>query len=670
MSIFSIDASIDFFEKDVPQTRSVFSKKNNYLSPMSDKHLEKIKTLIEVLSIEKEEDFIQFRKFVQSLPLKKKKEKGLCWHPFVINKTGYTYGERAFVTGERTGNINEPHQFRSGMPVNLFLEREGKESFEQAGVIKFINRNKMQIVLSSKDIPEWIDKLGIGIDLLFDERTYREMEKTLDLVLKAKGDRLAELRDIFLGKKHPSIKKINHPIIVPNLNKSQNDAINNILASYDVSIIHGPPGTGKTTTIVQAIKLLAKEENAILVTAPSNAAVDLLTDKLSQEGLNVVRIGNISRVDDDLIKHTLDGRIAEHPDSKNIKKIRIQAAEARRKAKKFKRTFNAEARRERGELFKEAGELSAWAKQVEQRLIEQIISAADVVACTLVNTVHSVLDGFDFKTVVIDEAAQALEPATWIPISRASRVILAGDPFQLPPTVKSMLAAKKGLNITLIEKGIQQFDTVNLLNVQYRMNHKIMGFSNQQFYNNKLLADVSVEHWKLNIEGDHPLEFVDTAGCGFEEKANPESGSKSNPDEFQILQEHLYQLIPNLDENDLPSIGIISPYREQVLFMQEKFPEDEKLEILAECVSINTIDAFQGQERDIIYISLVRSNAKGEIGFLSDYRRMNVAMTRAKKKLIVIGDSATISSHKFYNDFINYTENHGAYRTAWEFMYG
>ncbi len=636
---------------------------------MSKDHLNKIKDLIEVLQIEKEEDFIQFRKFVQSLPLKKKKEKGLCWHPFVINKTGYTYGERAFIVGERTSNMNEPHQFRSGMPVNVFLEREGKESFEQAGIIKFINKNKMKIVLNAKDIPEWTDKLGIGIDLLFDERTYREMEKILEKVLKAKGDRLAELRDIFLGKKHPSAREINHPIVIPQLNKSQNEAVNHVLASYDISIIHGPPGTGKTTTIVQAIKLLAKEENIILVTAPSNAAVDLLTSKLANEGLNVVRIGNISRVDEDLIQHTLDGRIGDHPESKNIKKIRIQAAEARRKAKKFKRTFNAAAREERGDLFKEASELSAWARQVEERLIDQIISSANVVTCTLINSVHSILDNYDFKTVVIDEAAQALEPATWIPISRASRVVLAGDPFQLPPTVKSLAAAKRGLNVTLMEKGIQQFNDANLLNVQYRMNHKIMGFSNQQFYDNKLSADVSVGNWKLNIEEDLPLEFIDTAGCGFNEKVNPESGSKCNPDEFQILQEHLYQLMPKLNENDLPSIGIISPYREQVLLMQDKFSDDEKLEKIKHNISINTIDAFQGQERDIIYISLVRSNDKGEIGFLSDARRMNVAMTRAKKKLIIIGDSATISSHKFFNAFLDYIENNGAYRTAWEFMY-
>lgn len=636
---------------------------------MSYDHLEPIKKLIETLGVEKEEDFIQFRKFVESLPLSKKKEKGLCWYPFQINKTGYTYGERAFVLGERTANMNESHRFRSGMPVKLFCNREDKPAFEEAGVIKFMDRNKMKIILNAKDVPDWVDKNNIGVDLLFDERTYLTMENILEKVLKARGDRLAEIRDIFLGKFKAKFREIEHRIEVPHLNKSQNDAVNSILASKDIAILHGPPGTGKTTTIIQALKLLSKQENTILATAPSNAAVDLLTEKLSAEGLNVVRIGNISRVDDSLIQHTLDGKLSAHPEAKNIKKIKIRAADARRKAKKYKRTFDAAARNERKELYKEAGELAAWARQVEDRIIDQIISSADVVACTLINANHSILDSFKFKTVVIDEAAQALEPATWVPISRASKVILAGDPFQLPPTVKSQEAARRGLNITLIEKGIQKFDEVSLLNVQYRMNQLIMGFSNQQFYDGKLLADISVENWNLNIEGESPLEFVDTAGCGFEEKANSESGSKSNPEEFQILQEHLYQLMTHFDEDNLPSIGIISPYRGQVRIMETLVNEDPKLEQLKEVISINTIDAFQGQERDVIYISLVRSNEKQQIGFLSDYRRMNVAMTRAKKKLIVIGDSATIASDQFYADFIEYVEVYGAYRTAWEFMY-
>jgi len=624
--------------------------------------------VLETLLLEKKEDFEQYRALVQALPLAKKKEKGMCWHPFIVNKTGFTYGERAYIIGERVANLNEAHKFRSGMPVNIFLNEENRSTREQSGIIKYINKNQMKIVLGSKDIPDWMNRGLLGIDLLFDERTYLEMEKALKIVMKAKGNRIAELRDIFLGKTQPQFQELNHFIEVPGLNKSQNQAVNNILAAYDVAVVHGPPGTGKTTTLVQAIKLLCKQENSVLVTAASNAAVDLMTERLSDEGLNVVRIGNISRVDEKIVRHTLEGRLADHPESKNIKKVKVQAAELRRKAGKYKRTFNHAARRERADMYREAGELNGWAKQLEVRLIDQIISSADVIACTLVNTVSDVLRDHKFRTVVIDEAAQALEPANWIPITKASRVILAGDPFQLPPTVKSREAAKRGLSKTLIEKGLENFKTVNFLNVQYRMNTVIMGFSNQQFYNNQLLADISVEHWKLQLDADVPLVYIDTAGCGFEERANPETGSKGNPDEWLLLYEHLAKLLDQFPEGESPSIGIISPYREQVEHIKTEFGDFEKLTPIREQVTIATIDGFQGQERDIIYISLVRSNTKGEIGFLSDYRRMNVAMTRAKKKLIVIGDSATIGGHPFYGDFLTYVETHGLYETGWDYM--
>ncbi len=627
-----------------------------------------LQKVLDTLLIEKEEDFEQYRKLVLSLPLNKKKEKGLCWHPFLVNKTGFTYGERAYIIGERVANLNEAHKFKSGMPVNIFLREEKRHVKEQTGIIKYINKNQMKIILSSKDTPDWMKQGLLGIDLLFDERTYLEMEKALKLTMKAKGNRLAELRDIFLGKVQPQFQQLSHHIEVPGLNRSQNQAINNILAAYDVAIVHGPPGTGKTTTLVQAIKLLCKQENTVLVTAASNAAVDLMTERLSDEGLNVVRIGNISRVDEKLIKHTLDGRLSDHPESKNVKKIKVQAAECRRKASKYKRTFTHADRRNRTALYQEAGELSSWAKQLETRLIDQIISSADVIACTLVNTVSDVLRDCKFRTVIIDEAAQALEPATWIPITRASRVILAGDPFQLPPTVKSLKAARQGLSKTLIEKGLENFRQVNFLNVQYRMNNIIMGFSNQQFYDKKLLADIAVENWKLQLKADHPLVYIDTAGCGFEERANPETGSKGNPDEWLLLYEHLAKLLDQFPEGEPPSIGIISPYREQVEHIKTEFGDFEKLESIKDHITIATIDGFQGQERDIIYISLVRSNSKGEIGFLSDHRRMNVAMTRAKKKLIVIGDSATIGGHSFYADFLTYVEQFGLYETGWDYM--
>ena len=387
---------------------------------------------------------------------------------------------------------------------------------------------------------------------------------------------------------------------------------------------------------------------------------------MANEGLRVVRIGNISRVDEDIIRHTLEMQMSQHPESKNIKKVKIQAAECRRKARRFKRKFGRSEYEERVRLKREASELMAWANQLEDRLLDQILDGAQVITCTLVGAANRALGKRRFRTVVVDEAAQALEPANWIPITKASKVVLTGDPFQLPPTVKSVEAQKGGLSVTLIEKCLNRLPNTCLLNVQYRMHEIIMGFSNQQFYENQLVAAESVRLSRLLIENNTPVLFIDTAGCGFEEKRNETNLSRYNPGEVQILCEHLYQLKDAFVEEDFPNIALISPYREQVVFMQEHISEDEQLSEAA--LTINTIDGFQGQEREVVYISLVRSNEKGEIGFLSDYRRMNVAMTRAKKQLIIIGDSATIGNTPFYGAFLEYCERHGDYLTAWEYM--
>jgi ATP-dependent RNA/DNA helicase IGHMBP2 len=404
----------------------------------------------------------------------------------------------------------------------------------------------------------------------------------------------------------------------------------------------------------------------VLVTAPSNTAADLLTERLAAKGLNVVRIGHISRVDESLVQHTLEAQLAQHPESRNIKKVKIQAAEYRRKARRYKRTFGPEERRKRYQLMGEARELSAWARQLEDRLLDQILSSANVVTCTLVGAAHPVLQNRKFRTVVIDEAAQALEPACWIPLLKASRVVMAGDPFQLPPTVKSMEARRSGLETTLIEKCLLRVDQVCLLNVQYRMNREIMTFSNQWFYDGSLQAHSSVASHRLKAVEEDPVLFIDTAGCGFEEELEPEYKSRYNPGEFNILREHLYQLVDALYEGEVPTMGIISPYREQVHYLKRNLAEDEHFQQLSP--AIDTIDGFQGQERDVIYISLVRSNSKGEIGFLKDYRRMNVAMTRARKMLVVIGDSATIGNDSFYQQFLDHCEKEGKYLSAWEFM--
>ena len=623
-------------------------------------------SLLEALRIEKEKDLENYKKRIQRLPLKERTETGVSWYPLQVVKQGYTLGERAFLTVERSKKLGREHQFRSGRPVRLFTMQPVNGKGEKSGVVHFVDKNKMKIILNSKDIPDWIGLGLLGVDLLFDDRTYKEMEKALLAVKNASGDRLAELRSIFLGNKAPHFRKTQHPFQLPQLNASQNAAVQAILNSDDVAIIHGPPGTGKTTTIVQAIKQLSKYENTVLVCAPSNTAVDLITERLSLEGILVVRMGNISRVDENVLNNTLEMRIAQHPENKNIKKLKKEAAEKRRSAQRFKRKFGRDEYLNRKDQYKEAKDLMDWAIQLETRIIDQILESAQVITCTLVGAADRMLAHRKFKTVVIDEAAQALEPATWIPIRKASKVVLTGDPFQLPPTVKSIEAAKQGLSITLMEKCLQHFPMTNLLNIQYRMHELIMEFSNEAFYEGKLMADDSVREVRLPIPNNIPIIFIDTAGAGFEEKTHSAHSSKFNPEEFQILCEHLHQLIASYAGIDVPSIAIISPYREQVQMMKSFIAEDP---IFSEQpISVNTVDGFQGQEKEIVYISLVRSNAKGEIGFLKDYRRINVAMTRAKKQLIMVGDSATIGKDAFYDRLLEYCETFGDYQTAWNYI--
>ncbi len=640
--------------------------------PITEEGLQELQQLLDLLKIERQEDFEQYRQMVQRLPLEERRRKGYTWYPVQVTGKGYTIGDRAFVVVERhvpppsdSSNQNsQEHQFRAGKIVSLFTMQSDAQRREYSGTVYFVDKNRMKIILNTKDLPDWLGMGQIGVNLEFDERTYVEMEKAMHKVMSAQKGRLTELRAVLLGEKPANFTDINHPVTVPALNASQNDAVNAILAARDVAVVHGPPGTGKTTTLVQAVKLLCETEPTVLVCAPSNTAADLLTERLANEGLRTVRIGNISRVDENILNHTLEVQLAQHPESKHIKKVKMQAAEARRQARK---RFGRRQGLERKQLFQEANELSAWANQLEDRLIDMILDGAQVITCTLVGAAHPLLDNRHFHTVVIDEAAQALEPATWIPILKASKVVLTGDPFQLPPTVKSVEAQRRGFAVTLIEKCLQRFAHTNLLRTQYRMNEVIMGFSNQRFYDNQLQADATVRGHCLPISANQPIVFIDTAGCGFEEKVQPMYQSRYNPEEFLILCEHLYQLVSQFEgHTNLPSIAIISPYREQVQHILDKITEDERLAALP--LTVNTIDGFQGQERDVVYISLVRSNTKNEIGFLSDYRRMNVAMTRARKQLVIVGDSATIGHNEFYEDFLRYCETTGDYQSAWLYM--
>jgi len=630
---------------------------------------EELKQLLQLLQYEKEEEIQQFEQLLQKLTLKQRVQKGACWYPVEVTSSGWSLGEHPYIEVERTRRLNKPHKFRSGQVVSVFSEKFTDDDLEMKGVIYYIKKQTMKIIFYGTDLPRWVMAGKIGVQLHFDERSYIEMENAVQRVLKAKDNRLAELREVLLGHTPPRFDPSHHHFDIPQLNRSQNKAVQNILSAEDVAMVHGPPGTGKTTTIVAAVQQLVKRESPLLVCAPSNAATDLLTDRIAEKGLHVIRIGNISRVDDSLIEHTMEGILQVLPEMQEVKALKIESAKLRRKAGKYKRNFGQEERAERRQTYREAREIMQQARMLEDYIIDKTLRNADVICCTLVGAMNRYIEKMKFHTVIIDEAAQALEPATWIPIGKAEKVIFAGDPYQLPPTVKSNKAAKEGLAITLLEKGVERIESVNLLDTQYRMHHKIMGFSNQVFYGNKLKAADAVVDWQLFLSDgtpSPPLEFIDTAGCGYEEKRNEESRSYFNPQEYFILRQHLDHLLVTLGEQR-PAIGIISPYREQVIYMQDAIETDFDHFPDANIV-VDTIDAFQGQECDIIYITMVRCNEDGKIGFLKDTRRMNVAMTRAKKKLIIIGDSATLANFGFYNDFLAYCEKQGHYGSAWEWQ--
>lgn len=635
--------------------------------------VEEIQQMQLLLRQEKESERKHYEELMRKSSLKERIASGLCWYPLNKLEQGWGLGSQPFIVVERSKQLEQRHRFKAGQPVFVFSEQfiNKGEVLQEKGIIHYVSKNRMKIILYNKDFPSWIMRNSIGVQLEFDERSYLEMEKALEAVeAAAPGSRLADLREILLGYREPGFKKLNREYDFEQLNSSQREAIKQVLSAHDVAAIHGPPGTGKTTTIVRAVQELAKREGPILVCAASNAATDLLTERLAEKKLSVVRIGNISRVDESLLEHTVDGILDKRPEMQDVKNMKKEADKLFRQADKFRRSFGHAEREERRQQRQEAKDLLAQARMLEDYVVERIISEADAICSTLVSSTSEYIAKREFAVLIVDEAAQALAPATWIPILRSKKIILAGDPQQLPPTVKNLDAAKKGLNKSLLETVVERLpNAVSLLKEQYRMNEKIMEFSNRIFYQGQLKASPYVAKWVLDLADgldQKPLEWIDTAGCGFEEEQNPETMSYANPEEYKVLRLHLDNLLCRLGEQR-PSIAIVSPYKEQVRAIQEQIESDFEHFPDAD-IQVDTIDSFQGQERDVIYISLVRSNDKGEIGFLKDTRRMNVAMTRARKKLIMIGDSATLGGFPFYEQLLSYCEEIDAYGSAWEWI--
>jgi ATP-dependent RNA/DNA helicase IGHMBP2 len=648
---------------------------------MERKGLEHFKKLQELLKIEHDEDLAQYKSFFLRNNINYRKENGVTWYPVIISNVEIGLGEYLSVDIERTSNHNEPHRFSGGKIASLFSNTH-QDAKPLNGTIKVLNPNKIRLSLNVDELPDWCDDGKLGINLLFDETSYKEMNIALEKVMNADKNRLAQLRDVLIGEKPALFEKgpgKNEDAVsfISGLNQSQNNAVKKIVSAKDLAIIHGPPGTGKTTTLVQAIRLTLKTERQVLVCSSSNTAVDLLTEKLHREGLNVLRLGNPARISEDVINNTLDAKIAAHESYKDLKSYRKTAEEYFRMAGKYKRIFGKEEREQRQLFYQEARKILQDARVLEDFILQEQFDKAQVIACTPVVSSGRMMRDKQFSTVFIDEAAQALEPMCWIPITRSSRVVFAGDHFQLPPTVKSKKAEDLGLKETLFERCMKFENVSVMLNTQYRMNEKIMNFSNHEFYGDKLMADVSVKDTLLSKnENDHllntPFDLIDTAGCGYSEIINPESLSIANPEEAALLTDHLKLLLQQFEAGNSSrqkiSIGVISPYKEQVQHLTQRISEDEFLKSYLPQIAVKTVDGFQGQERDVIYISLVRSNESMEIGFLNDTRRMNVALTRAKKKLVVIGDSATFGNHPFYKDFLDYVDSIEAHKSAWEFM--
>lgn len=620
--------------------------------------------LAKLLDIEYQEDLQQYQLLMEQKSVHSRKEMGITWFPIIIKNEELGAGDYLQLEIERP-QVDIPHKFRFGMPVELF-SNHAPQTDRLKGTIAYVNQQKMRISFRTEELPEWCENGKLGVNLLFDENSYKEMRAALKTANEIKEHaHKGLLTRILTGIEAPQLypRKVNLSNL--QLNEKQKEAVKNIVDAEQLSIVHGPPGTGKTTTLVAAIEqLLAQEVGTILVTAPSNTAVDLLTEKLDAKGIEVTRIGNPVRVNERLQDLTYEQKILQHPDAKEIKKLKKQAAAYLDMAHKYKRSFGAAEREQRKALFKEARQILADVEHIQSEIARSVIRNTQVIAATLVGANHPSIQHVYFDVVIIDEAGQANEPSCWIPIVKAKKIILAGDHQQLPPTIKSVKAEKEGLGITLLEKLVKIHpSSVIMLEEQYRMNEKIMQFSSEQFYHHQLKAAPANATHSLD---KHPFLFIDTAGAGFEEKV--EENAISNPEEAAFVLQFIGQWMENNSFENPPSIGLISPYRKQVKLFDELLSTYPNLEKNKELITIQTIDSFQGQERDAIFISLTRSNTDQKIGFLNELRRINVAMTRAKKKLVIIGDSSTLSQHKFYNDLMDYAEKENAYKSCWEFM--
>ena len=598
-----------------------------------------------------------YRKQTEEMGLQRKVKRGDAWFPLKMGKSYYNSLNQLVVEVYRQGDDNEiEHNFEFGKPVVFFSVNDDKvHYFSFTGTVSYVDGDRM--VVAVPDNGQLIDVQGaehVGIQLFFDETSYKTMFEALDRVIKGKG-RLGYLRDLFYSQQKAETYSF-VSLHFPYLNPTQEDAVNKVLRAKDVAVVHGPPGTGKTTTLVEAIYETLRRENQVLVCAQSNMAVDWISEKMVDRGINVLRIGNPTRVNDKMLSFTYERRFEAHPDYELLWSIRKAIRELRSHRKRNDDRYHQKLER-----------LKERATELEVRIHADLFSEARVIASTLVGSANRLLDGQKFGTLFIDEAAQALEAACWIPIRKVSRVILAGDHCQLPPTVKSFAAMKAGLGKTLMERIVENKpEVVTLLKMQYRMNEEIMRFSSDWFYGNQVESAPEVKYRSI-LDLDIPMTWIDTSlfeeceeGKFFQETFVGESFGRINKAEAELtlltLENYFKKIGKERILDERLDVGVISPYRAQVQYLRSQIKKKAFFKPYRHLISVNTIDGFQGQERDIILISLVRANDDGQIGFLRDLRRMNVAITRARMKLIILGDASTMTRHPFYKKLYDYIE--------------
>ena len=613
----------------------------------------------------------EFRIQTEKMGIKRKIRRGICWYPVEAGRSYYNSLNQFVV------EILRPHNeadddidslFEYGKPVQFFSfnakyvnddikDRNDIKYYPFSCTVSYVDGDRMVVTLpSSQALIDLQNAENLGVQLYFDETSYKTMFHALNDVCNAKKNRLADLRDICAGLIQPQ-KRSMTPMQFPWLNKTQEQAVNEVLWAKDVEVVHGPPGTGKTTTLVEAIYETLRRETQVMVCAQSNMAVDWISEKLVDHGISVLRIGNPSRVNDKMLSFTYERKFESHPDYPELWSIRKAIRQIKENRKKGENTHQKIAR------------LRDRASEIEMNINAQLFDEARVVACTLVGSANKILVRQKFSTLFIDEAAQALEPACWIAIRRASRVILAGDHQQLPPTIKCYEAMRQGLGKTLMERIVEnQPAAVSLLKVQYRMNDEIMQFSSDWFYNGEVESDKSVKNRSV-LDLEHPILWIDGSELtteeekeelSFKEEFIGESHGRINKAEAELVLATLEDYINKIGKTrfleERLDIGIISPYKVQTQYLRQQIKKREFFRPYRHAISVNTVDGFQGQERDIIMISLVRSNNEGQIGFLNDLRRMNVAMTRARMKLIIFGNKETLQHHAFYRKLIKYVE--------------